>query len=244
MEFEVDDNTEAASKGNENHFSDESSGELSGDESDSNYLASSSEDEDMNTETEDEVWGSCEESERCSGKQKSFDGGETYGAAIWQIPELYGELNSPQLERITSLDTHTGKMFPKNLHSDYDVEEAQCGINAAHVEAENVVNGIGVVKLMDVIVQLSKKCGESKDFFIHPLLGIFHKQHGGFSLHPSPVQVSLAFDQRKKYRDGWTTSALPEDANDVRVRQPSWWLQGHLGFPPPQVMSSSPRPPM
>ena len=36
--------------------------------------------------------------------------GETYGAAIWQIPELYGELNSPQLERITSLDAHAGKI--------------------------------------------------------------------------------------------------------------------------------------
>ena len=36
--------------------------------------------------------------------------GESYGAAIWQIPELYGELNSPQLERITSLDAHVGKI--------------------------------------------------------------------------------------------------------------------------------------
>lgn len=41
-----------------------------------------------------------------------FDGleGESYGAAIWQIPELYGELNSPQLERITSLDAHVSKI--------------------------------------------------------------------------------------------------------------------------------------
>ncbi|KAK7283449.1 hypothetical protein RIF29_12968 [Crotalaria pallida] len=39
-----------------------------------------------------------------------YSNGETYGAAIWQIPELYGELNSPQLERITSLDTHAGKV--------------------------------------------------------------------------------------------------------------------------------------
>lgn len=36
--------------------------------------------------------------------------GESYGAAIWQIPELYGELNSPQLERIASLDAHVGKI--------------------------------------------------------------------------------------------------------------------------------------
>ena len=36
--------------------------------------------------------------------------GESYGAAIWQIPELYGELNSPQLERITSLDSQVGKI--------------------------------------------------------------------------------------------------------------------------------------
>ena len=26
--------------------------------------------------------------------------GESYGAAIWKIPELYGQLNSPQLERM------------------------------------------------------------------------------------------------------------------------------------------------
>jgi hypothetical protein len=36
--------------------------------------------------------------------------GESYGAAIWQIPELYGELNSPQLEKITSLETQTDKI--------------------------------------------------------------------------------------------------------------------------------------
>ncbi|XVE94434.1 hypothetical protein REPUB_Repub02eG0008100 [Reevesia pubescens] len=35
-----------------------------------------------------------------------FSTGESYGAAIWQIPELYGQLNSPQLERIASLDAH------------------------------------------------------------------------------------------------------------------------------------------
>lgn len=36
--------------------------------------------------------------------------GEFYGAAIWQIPELYGQLNSPQLEQIASLDAHVGKI--------------------------------------------------------------------------------------------------------------------------------------
>ncbi|MBA0864375.1 hypothetical protein Goshw_002349 [Gossypium schwendimanii] len=36
--------------------------------------------------------------------------GESYGAAIWQIPELYGQLNSPQLERIASLDAHVAKI--------------------------------------------------------------------------------------------------------------------------------------
>ncbi|GLT31354.1 hypothetical protein SLA2020_060960 [Shorea laevis] len=35
---------------------------------------------------------------------------ESYGAAIWQIPELYGQLNSPQLDRIASLDAHVGKI--------------------------------------------------------------------------------------------------------------------------------------
>ncbi|XWS24585.1 hypothetical protein CRYUN_Cryun28dG0115600 [Craigia yunnanensis] len=39
-----------------------------------------------------------------------FSTGESYGAAIWQIPELYGQLNSPQLERIASLDAHVGKI--------------------------------------------------------------------------------------------------------------------------------------
>ena len=36
--------------------------------------------------------------------------GELYEAAIWQIPELYGELNSPQLEKITPLGAHGGKI--------------------------------------------------------------------------------------------------------------------------------------
>ncbi|XP_015884079.1 WD repeat-containing protein DWA2 [Ziziphus jujuba] len=39
-----------------------------------------------------------------------YSTGESYGATIWQMPELYGELNSPQLEKITSLDAHVGKI--------------------------------------------------------------------------------------------------------------------------------------
>ncbi|KAF9683223.1 hypothetical protein SADUNF_Sadunf05G0190300 [Salix dunnii] len=39
-----------------------------------------------------------------------FSNGESFGAAVWQIPELYGQLNSPQLERIASLDGHVGKV--------------------------------------------------------------------------------------------------------------------------------------
>ncbi|KAH8515022.1 hypothetical protein H0E87_003754 [Populus deltoides] len=39
-----------------------------------------------------------------------FSAGESFGAAVWQIPELYGQLNSPQLERIASLDGHVGKL--------------------------------------------------------------------------------------------------------------------------------------
>ncbi|XP_009619806.1 WD repeat-containing protein DWA2 [Nicotiana tomentosiformis] len=39
-----------------------------------------------------------------------FSSGETYGAAIWQIPELYGQLNSPQLEKIAALDAHSSKI--------------------------------------------------------------------------------------------------------------------------------------
>ncbi|XP_010498488.1 PREDICTED: WD repeat-containing protein DWA2 [Camelina sativa] len=39
-----------------------------------------------------------------------FSTGDTFGAAIWQIPELYGQLNSPQLERVASLDAHVGKI--------------------------------------------------------------------------------------------------------------------------------------
>lgn len=36
--------------------------------------------------------------------------GESYEAAVWQIPELYGQSNSPQLECIASLDAHTAKI--------------------------------------------------------------------------------------------------------------------------------------
>ncbi|CAI9117076.1 OLC1v1018400C1 [Oldenlandia corymbosa var. corymbosa] len=39
-----------------------------------------------------------------------FSSGESFGAAIWQIPELYGQLNSPQLERIAALDGHDSKI--------------------------------------------------------------------------------------------------------------------------------------
>ncbi|EPS73402.1 hypothetical protein M569_01347 [Genlisea aurea] len=39
-----------------------------------------------------------------------FSSGETYGAAVWQIPELYGQLSSPQLENVGSLDGHAYKI--------------------------------------------------------------------------------------------------------------------------------------
>nr|XP_043631940.1 WD repeat-containing protein DWA2-like [Erigeron canadensis] len=39
-----------------------------------------------------------------------FSSGELYEAAVWQIPELYGQSNSPQLERIASLDGHASKI--------------------------------------------------------------------------------------------------------------------------------------
>ncbi|KAI4366270.1 hypothetical protein MLD38_022165 [Melastoma candidum] len=39
-----------------------------------------------------------------------FSSGESGGAAVWRIPELYGQLNSPQLEKIASLDAHTRKI--------------------------------------------------------------------------------------------------------------------------------------
>ncbi|KAK3038851.1 hypothetical protein RJ639_028573 [Escallonia herrerae] len=43
-----------------------------------------------------------------------FFSGDSYGAAVWQMPELYGQLNSPQLERVASLDAHSSKI--KRLH--------------------------------------------------------------------------------------------------------------------------------
>ncbi|XP_058098507.1 WD repeat-containing protein DWA2-like isoform X2 [Magnolia sinica] len=39
-----------------------------------------------------------------------FASGETYGAAIWEIPELSGQSNAPQLEQLLSLDAHTCKI--------------------------------------------------------------------------------------------------------------------------------------
>jgi EARP and GARP complex-interacting protein 1 len=35
---------------------------------------------------------------------------EGYGSAVWKIPELYGQSNSPQLEQLFTLDGHTGKI--------------------------------------------------------------------------------------------------------------------------------------
>ncbi|KAJ7957956.1 WD repeat-containing protein DWA2-like [Quillaja saponaria] len=57
-----------------------------------------------------EIWGLAS----CPCDQRIFSTdvveGESFGASIWQIPELFGELNSPQLEHITSLDGHVGKI--------------------------------------------------------------------------------------------------------------------------------------
>ncbi|MQM10745.1 hypothetical protein Taro_043640 [Colocasia esculenta] len=39
-----------------------------------------------------------------------FASGEAYGAAIWKIPELYGQSNSPQLEQLVSLNGHSFKI--------------------------------------------------------------------------------------------------------------------------------------
>lgn len=36
--------------------------------------------------------------------------GETYGASIWEIPELYGQSNAPQLEQLVSLNEHSFKI--------------------------------------------------------------------------------------------------------------------------------------
>lgn len=40
------------------------------------------------------------------------------------------------------------KVIDKSFGFDTAVEEAQRAINAAHVEAESVENGVGIVKLM------------------------------------------------------------------------------------------------
>ncbi|XP_044476102.1 WD repeat-containing protein DWA2-like isoform X2 [Mangifera indica] len=57
-----------------------------------------------------EIWDLCS----CPFDQRIFStvfsSGESYGAAIWQVPELCGQLNSPQLERIAELDAHVGKI--------------------------------------------------------------------------------------------------------------------------------------
>ncbi|CAN0871741.1 WD repeat-containing protein DWA2 [Linum grandiflorum] len=39
-----------------------------------------------------------------------YSTGESYGAAVWQIPELYGQQNSPQLEKVAFLDAHVRKI--------------------------------------------------------------------------------------------------------------------------------------
>uniref|UniRef100_A0A1J3HFF8 WD repeat-containing protein DWA2 n=1 Tax=Noccaea caerulescens TaxID=107243 RepID=A0A1J3HFF8_NOCCA len=58
----------------------------------------------------DEIWdlASCPFDQRIFSTV--FSTGESFGAAIWQIPELYGQLSSPQLELIASLDAHVGKI--------------------------------------------------------------------------------------------------------------------------------------
>ncbi|RWR90594.1 WD repeat-containing protein DWA2 [Cinnamomum micranthum f. kanehirae] len=57
-----------------------------------------------------EIWdlASCPFDERIFSTV--FVSGETYGAAVWKIPELYGQSNSPQLEQLVSLDAHSGKI--------------------------------------------------------------------------------------------------------------------------------------
>lgn len=44
--------------------------------------------------------------------------------------------------------SHSDQVIDKSFGFDTAVEEAQRAINAAHVEAESIENGIGVVKLM------------------------------------------------------------------------------------------------
>ncbi|KAK7243204.1 hypothetical protein RIF29_37994 [Crotalaria pallida] len=89
MEFEVDDNTEATSKRNEIHFSDESSGDNG---FDSNYLASNTEDEDMNTEIEDDVCGVPEESEGGYSESDDSNGESSKGNDLTSSDESSGEL--------------------------------------------------------------------------------------------------------------------------------------------------------
>ncbi|CAN1322795.1 WD repeat-containing protein DWA2 [Linum perenne] len=57
-----------------------------------------------------EIWDlrSCPFDQRIFSTVYSTD--ESYGAAVWQIPELYGQLNSPQLEKVASLDEHARKI--------------------------------------------------------------------------------------------------------------------------------------
>ncbi|PKU83382.1 WD repeat-containing protein DWA2 [Dendrobium catenatum] len=50
-----------------------------------------------------------------------FTSGETYGASIWEIPELYGQSNAPQLEELVSLKEHASKLkcilwWPRGRH--------------------------------------------------------------------------------------------------------------------------------
>ncbi|PKA60829.1 WD repeat-containing protein DWA2 [Apostasia shenzhenica] len=50
-----------------------------------------------------------------------FTSGETYGASIWEIPELYGQSNSPQLEKLFSLQELSSKIkcvlwWPRGKH--------------------------------------------------------------------------------------------------------------------------------
>ncbi|XP_011628967.1 WD repeat-containing protein DWA2 [Amborella trichopoda] len=50
-----------------------------------------------------------------------YASGGTYGAALWEIPELYNQSNAPQLEQLVSLDAHNGKIkciiwWPLGMH--------------------------------------------------------------------------------------------------------------------------------
>ncbi|XP_028083269.1 WD repeat-containing protein DWA2-like isoform X1 [Camellia sinensis] len=59
--------------------------------------------------------------------------GESYGAAIWQIPELYGQLNSSQLECICSLDAHNSKIKWYNHRSQLECFMKENSIEHTHV---------------------------------------------------------------------------------------------------------------